>query len=307
MARLQACLVATALLSSCDRRDLISNAADTATAAATAAAPNGLVYMCPMDKDVRSNGPGKCPRCGMPLTTTVPEPIEYHLELAVSPAARPATPVELRFAVFDPWQHNLVTRFSEVHEKLFHAFIVSRDLEFFVHDHPAWKDDAFYYDVKFPKPGMYRILGDFYPEASVPQLVTKTVFVAGEDTPPPALVRDYSPKQGENIGVQLQTLPEQPIAGIKTRLHFTISPSQGLEKYLGVWSHMLAASDDLIDMMHTHPFLADGGPNLYFNVIFPRPKVYRVWVQFLRNGVVNTVHFDVPVAPQVNEDVEPVS
>ena len=59
---------------------------------------------------------------------------------------------------------------------------------------------------------------------------------------------------------------------------------------------MLAASDDLIDMMHEHPFLADGGPQVEFEVVFPRPGIYRVWVQFQSDGVVNTVHFDVPVA-----------
>ena len=58
---------------------------------------------------------------------------------------------------------------------------------------------------------------------------------------------------------------------------------------------MLAASDDLIDMMHQHPFIADGGPQVEFRVVFPRPRTYRMWVQFQRNGVVNTVHFDVPV------------
>jgi len=31
-------------------------------------------------------------------------------------------------------------------------------------------------------------------------------------------------------------------------------------------------------------------------MVFPRPQVYRVWVQFQRLGVVNTVQFDVPVA-----------
>ena len=51
----------------------------------------------------------------------------------------------------------------------------------------------------------------------------------------------------------------------------------------------------LIDLIHTHPFLADGGPNMQFNVIFPRAHTYRVWVQFQRLGVVNTVYFDVPV------------
>ena len=54
-------------------------------------------------------------------------------------------------------------------------------------------------------------------------------------------------------------------------------------------------SDDLIDMIHSHPFLADGGPEIQFNMIFPRARNYRVWVQFQRNGVVNTAHFDVPV------------
>ena len=289
----------------CDGGSLVSQVADEAALAPSTPNPDGTVYMCPMDKDVRSHSPGTCPKCGMALTSNVPEPVEYRLELHVSPAPTPNAKVRLRFAVFDPWKNNLVTSFSEIHEKLFHAFIVSRDLQFFVHDHPVWRDDSFIYDVAFPKPGMYRILGDFYPDASTPQLITKTVFVAGADTPPASLTRDYSSKEASNIGVQLQTLPEQAVAGIKTRLHFTVSPSEGLEKYLGVWSHMLAASDDLIDMMHTHPALADGGPELYFNVIFPRPRMYRVWVQFQRNGVINTAHFDVPVVAQVNEDVGP--
>ena len=93
-------------------------------------------------------------------------------------------------------------------------------------------------------------------------------------------------------------MPAEPVAGVETRLHFNLSPSEGIEKYLGAWGHMLAASDDLIDMMHTHPFIADGGPELEFHILFPRARTYRVWVQFQRRGIVNTVHFDVPVKPQ---------
>jgi hypothetical protein len=48
--------------------------------------------------------------------------------------------------------------------------------------------------------------------------------------------------------------------------------------------------------MHSHPFLAEGGPQIQFNMIFPRARTYRVWVQFQRQGVVNTVAFNVPVA-----------
>ena len=53
------------------------------------------------------------------------------------------------------------------------------------------------------------------------------------------------------------TIPEQAVAGMRTQLRFTIDPADGLEKYLGAWAHMLAASDDLIDMMHAAPFRVD--------------------------------------------------
>jgi len=116
-------------------------------------------------------------------------------------------------------------------------------------------------------------------------------------TPPAAvhLSRDYSAKDASNMQVDFRTEPPQAIAGLKTQLHFTIKPGDGMEKYLGAWGHMLAASEDLIDLIHTHPFIADGGPNIQFNLTFPRPGNYRVWVQFQRSGVVNTAHFDIPV------------
>ena len=160
--------------------------------------------------------------------------------------------------MFDPWKDHRVEKFSVVHEKLFHAFIVSRDLQFFVHDHPTWENGAFHYDIAFPKPGMYRVLGDFYPEAAAPQLITETIFVAGADTPAAPLSRDYSTKDAENLKVEFSTSPPEPVAGVTTQMRLSVDPGDGLEKYLGAWGHMLAASDDLIDMIHTHPFIADG-------------------------------------------------
>ena len=255
-----------------------------------------LVWVCPMDKDIRSLTAGNCPRCGMKLATDVPDPAAYHLNLTVVPRAPEVQkPARLIFDVHDPWKNNRVTKFTVIHEKLFHAFIVSEDLEFFVHDHPVWKDNSFQYEIKFPKPGMYRILGDFYPEAATPQLIAKSVIVPGEAPVPTPLQKDYTAKDAENLNVELATIPTEPIAGQNTQLRFQLSPDEGIEKYLGAWGHMLAASNDLIDMMHSHPFIADGGPQIQFNVVFPRAQAYRIWVQFQRNGVVNTVHFDVPV------------
>jgi hypothetical protein len=257
----------------------------------------GSVYICPMDPDVRSNSPGKCARCGMALVSGLPDPVEYHMHLDVAP--RPikiGQPSNLTFEIHDPWKDRPVANFQVVHEKLFHMFIVSQDLQEFLHNHPTLGADGnFHYNYAFPKPGMYRILGDFYPDGATPQLIAKTVIVPGVGPKPAVIIRDYSAKDAENMAVELTTEPPQPVSGQKTQLVFHVKPGDGLEKYLGAWGHLLAASDDLIDMIHEHPFIADGSPQIQFNVIFPRARGYRVWVQFQRKGVVNTAHFDIPV------------
>jgi len=250
-----------------------------------------------MDPDVRSNSPGKCARCGMALVAGLPDPVEYHLHLDVAPRpVKPGQPANLTFEIHDPWKDRQVTNFQTVHEKLFHMFVVSQDLQVFLHNHPTLGTDGnFHYNYVFPKPGIYRILGDFYPDGATPQLIAKTIIVPGPAPKAAPLVRDYSPKDAENMTVELTTDPPQPISGFKTQVYFRVKPADGLEKYLAAWGHMLAASDDLIDMIHEHPFIADGGPQIQFNVVFPRARAYRVWVQFQRKGVVNTAHFDIPV------------
>ena len=256
-----------------------------------------LVFSCPMDPEVRSNSAGVCSRCGMKLVAGVPDPIAFHMDLNVTPRAPKTGDIaKLEFLVHDPWKDKPVTNFQVVHEKLFHMFVVSQDLQFFLHNHPTLRPDGvFEYNLIFPKPGMYQILGDFYPDGATPQLLPKTVIVPGEPPPPVSLTRDYSPKNTENMKVELETDPPAPIAGMKTILNFKVSPADGFEKLLGAWGHMLTASDDLVDLTHSHPFIADGGPKVQFNAVFARARTYRIWVQFQRNGVVNTAQFDIPV------------
>jgi len=256
-----------------------------------------LDYTCPMDRDVRAGTPGKCPRCGMKLVLGIPEPLEYPVELSVTPRVPvQGGDVVLGFKIKDPKTGARVSKFEVLHEKLFHLFLVSQDLEFFVHGHPELlPDGSFRYQGKLPKAGMYRALADFYPSKGTPQLIAKTVLVPGGRVETAHLKSDTNPKHTKNLDIELVTDPPAPIAGFQTKLLFHINPSDGFEQYLGAWGHMLVASDDLIDMIHTHPFLADGGPQIQFNVTFPRARTYRVWVQFQRKGVVNTAAFTLPV------------
>ncbi len=256
-------------------------------------------FVCPMDPDVHSLTPGKCPRCGMTLVAGVPDFVEYPVTLKTEPRVLKAgAPLEFQISITNPRDGKRVTDFEIMHEKIFHFFAVSQDLSYFIHDHPVkGADSIFRLKGSLPKPGLYRLLSDFYPKGGTPQLIAKTIVVPGGPFHPQSskLKADVGVQQGANVDVTLTMEPQMPIAGMKTLLFFKLSDADGFEPYLGAWGHMLCASEDLIDMIHNHPFLADGGPNVQFNMIFPRPGIYRVWVQFQRKGVVNTVAFNVPV------------
>jgi len=150
--------------------------------------PEPKDWVCPMHPDYHASSPGVCPRCGMKLVPGIPDRIEMPLELAHVPAVlRPGENAILRLRVLEPDGRALVRHFEIVHEKLMHVFLVSESLEYFAHLHPILQDDGtFELPVCLPEGGMYRLLADFYPASSVPQLAVATFFVSGKGSPSPA-------------------------------------------------------------------------------------------------------------------------
>jgi hypothetical protein len=227
----------------------------------------------------------------MRLEAGLPDPVEYRVELATSPA-RPTAgrTTMLSFDVLDPRSGKPVVVFNEIHEKLFHLFVVSEDRTFFAHEHPERRPDgSFQLPIRLPQSGMYRVLADFYPQGGTPQLIAKSLLVG----PGPQVAVPEAPG---NMEIRLRTEPAQPVTGQRTMLFFDVNPAAGLEPWLGAWGHLLMASEDLLDMVHVHPkweYQPEVAPTVQFNVIFPRPGKYRVWVQMQRLGLVNTRWFDV--------------
>ncbi len=263
-----------------------------------------IQYICLMHKEYRQNTPGECPYCHMKLVPDLTESHEYPVLLSTMPKLLKANEaVQLKFQIKDPETGEQVKQFTEMHEKLYHLFVVSQDTEFFQHVHPQEQPDgSFILNQKFPHPGLYRVLSDFYPTGGTPQLVASNVLIPGEGMKieTPHLKPDLTPKDDKNLHVELVMDPPEPIAGFKTLMFFKLTPDKDIEQYIGAWGHMLIASWDLIDMVHTHPFLItdpDEGAykQIQFNAVFPRKGIYKVWVQFQRAGQVNTVVFNVPV------------
>jgi hypothetical protein len=269
--------------------------------AATARGEPPDQYVCPMHPEVRKLVAGKCPLCGMQLISRILEPVEYPVEFSFTPPAIPAgQPLTIDMRSFDPVTGVQVQSYEIVHEKPIHLFILSSDLEYFAHEHPVMiPGGIFRHHTTLPKPGIYKVFADFYPLNGSPQLVPKIISTQGfrktidETFVHPA--RDIAPKQGTNLKVSLSLDPIEPIPAKKTLLFIDLDPDDGLEPYLGAWAHMLIESHDLVDTIHAHPSFADGGPKLQFDVFFPREAIYRIWIQFQRKGVVNTVAYTLPV------------
>ncbi len=263
-------------------------------------------YWCPMHADVRGSKGDRCPRCGMAL---VPAPSTasdaYHLDIQVIPSAPVAgRDALIRLFVRNPQTGATVQEFQETHERLLHLFVLSHDLEFFAHLHPArTQDGSFEQSVRLPTAGAYRLIADVVPAGGAPQLLQKSIVTSGfrgRVLPSAAQAVDVADKIVG--GVRVQTIVPEPVAGREQLMTFELvdekggQPIEDLEPFLGAPAHLLLASGDLESVTHSHPvagLTTEAGPRIVFQVLFPRAGPYRAWVQFQRRGQVLTAPFTV--------------
>lgn len=258
-----------------------------------------LTYICPMDKDVSSPDPSKCPRCQMKLVPKMPGALEYRVQVNTAPAmVSPGTDTTYRFRMFEKDSNRPVARFETIHEKPLHLFYVDETLTKFGHEHPELlPDGTFEWKTKLDQ-GNYRFFLDFFPFGGTPQMLTHRVAVGRAPSATLQIAPDVSNKQSVNLGAGLD--PGSSIAaGKNSRVLIRVNTTEGLETYLGAWSHMLIVSEDLREVLHAHPSAFSAGVT-EFNLTLSRPVNYRMWVQFQRYGKVNTFQFTLPLrAPAV--------
>jgi hypothetical protein len=236
---------------------------------------------------------------GLLLTLWVAQSATYPVDLRVTPTTSGA---RLRLRIQDPGTRGTVRRLELVHERPLHLFLVSRNLEFFEHDHPAPQPDGvFMIDVALPRPGPYMAIAEFLPAGGTPQTFQE-MFTTGEafvDAPAPAV--DLASKVVDGVRV---TLDASEVQGRETRplvAHLvdaaTAAPVTDVEAYLGARAHLLLVSVDLTEAVHVHADeqLRDGG--LSFAPLVPRAGRYKAWIQFQRGGHVSTAAFVLDVPP----------
>jgi hypothetical protein len=274
-------------------------------------------YICPMHPNEVKATPGTCSICGMTLVPGDPmATADYPVRITTEPAVvKPGQTVKFHIAVTHPLTGEPVKEFGEVHDRLFHFFIVSRDMKQFFHEHPVLeKDGTLTLEHALPAAGHYVLYSDFMPIGGGPQLVMTPIVTAGYEgdilSQLPNLKAD-APfiKTVDSMTVAMQIEPSQLIAGEEADIPIHITdakteqPVKDLQRYLGAWGHAMMLSEDMTEHVHAHPeemlegtpVMEGGGPDLVFHALFPKPGHYRIWLQFQRHNVLSTVPFTVRV------------
>lgn len=279
-------------------------------------------FTCLMHPEVHQAQEGTCPKCGMPLSTVRPSVRgAYRLDVVATPRAPKAgETVRLNFVVSHPETGGRVRDYVLNHERLFHLFIVSADMNEYQHIHPQLEPDgSFKVETKLPRAGLYKLHSDFFPVGGTLQVLHRELATAGYRTSPSkttpvraALVADASfTKIVDGTKISLDWGGGELVPGAFVRLKYTLADAQtgapvaDLEPYLGAWGHTLILNADQSDYLHSHPTETlpegveraglRGGPEVEFGAMFPEAGLYRIWTQFQRGGRVATVSFTIQV------------
>ena len=210
---------------------------------------------------------------------------DYRMDVA--PIEGPAGAAGLRVTINDQTDRRVVRTFEVVDEKPFHLFVVGRDLKFFRHLYPAVLADGSLEVRELIPPGEYLVIGDFLPAGGTRQLLRRIVNLGGNSSQRAAAAGVFDVV----TNVRIQPLPFTLTAGERTAFHVMLSrtedgrPLVNLEPYLGWGGYLLAVKDDLSEVVTTRA-PADGMPVslLTFDLTFPKPGPYVVWVEFHRFG-----------------------
>ncbi len=306
---------------------------------AAAALDEETAWVCPMHTDYTMDVPGKCPRCGMDLVRAAPFDVrDYDLDFHTMPApVKPGEKTILSFKIRHPGSGEVIKKFEVVHERQYHLFVISQDMEFFAHIHPEEQADGTWtVEVTLPKPGYYKVLSDFLPAGGSSQFIARPLVTAGYpgdlEAESAHLVPDTNlTKTVDDITSTLDYDPQTCIVGLYCHLNYhlrdtaTGRPITDLQTYLGAFGHTLIMSEDMVEYVHSHPldilampdddggppvFLippgADleklrGGPDVTFEGLMPKPGHYRAWTQFRRHDKIYTFAYTFDAVPRPSE------
>jgi hypothetical protein len=223
---------------------------------------------------------------------------ENGLRLVVEdPAFRRGVARAVRFRIVDR-SGGAVRDFDVEHTRRMHLIVARRDLTGFQHLHPVMAADGTWSaPLRLRAAGSYRLFADFAVRGR-PTTLASDLRVSGRARlralPVPA---ERAVSDG---GYDVRLTGAAPRAGREAELRFAVTRG-GRDvrtgRYLGAGGHLVALRGGDLAFLHVHPE-EHGGPaarGIGFRATFPTPGPYRLFLQFLAGGRVQTVAFTVEV------------
>jgi hypothetical protein len=233
-----------------------------------------------------------------------PAPKPYFVEVKSQGKTEAGTPAALSFTIRETRTRTVVKDFDIAHTQLFHLILVSKDLSWFAHEHPAPQPDgSFTISQVFPMGGEYRVYADVAPKGAGSQVLGTLLKVAGKAPKTVPLMVSGTKNSVDGITAVFRSATNPIPIGRSTSLLFKLTdtatgqPITDLEPYLGAFGHLMIIHQDGQTFVHSHPAEDDAGiaaskrGTVAFNARFPKPGLYKAWGQFQRGGRVVTIPF----------------
>lgn len=236
------------------------------------------------------------------------KPQPYRLDVVDWPKqAKAGQSYPLKMRVVETKTGKIQTAFDTAHERDFHLLLASKDLNWFLHEHPQMQADGTWtIPMTFPAGGEYWVYGDVAPSGKGSRILIGKVSVQGpKQSWSPKLVPSRSASDG---GLKGLFAPVGPIevgrsATLQVKLfdEKTGMPAGDTVPWLGAAGHLMIFHQDGRTVVHSHPSESEENAALVkkgivrFTGRFPKPGLYKAYAQFDWRGQVRTLGFVIEV------------
>ncbi len=260
-------------------------------------------FACPMKCEGEKTYPvaGKCPVCGMdlePVSGAAAE-VMYDMWLTTTPEVPEAgKPTLLVFTPKIKGNDAAQVPLDEVHENKIHVILVSKDLAWYDHIHPAFQADGSYtIQESFPAGGEFIIFADYQPTGAANQVVRRSLIVNGTTKKTEQFNTESLTTTTDGYKVVLKPSTGKFLTNNMNHIGVEVTkdgaPVKNFENIMGAKGHLVIISGDSQKYLHVHPDEVEGKLDLHTQ--FDQAGIYRAFFQFQTNGNLHTSYFTLDV------------
>ena len=186
----------------------------------------------------------------------------------------------------------------ETHTKILHLIVYDSSLNKFNHVHPEFNGTSWTVELNLPTNGSYKVWAQGETLSGGEFSVHRSLTVEnGEAEIAVALLGDV--RVGADGATQVELANTKLKAGKMAMIDFVVKRTDGttpnLSPYLGAFAHVIATELNGNDLIHVHPMEGGEANTGMLHATFPLAGEYRLWIQFIDEGVLKIIPLSVVV------------